>query len=129
MDSLFLRNVPVVSLAEGKTKAFIADFPKPRPSFEHAKIWVEEWRAQVVKNVTGAMKRKNCAVSCIQIVVDQHGFLVTACFSRPVILGAAKTAVGAIFRCMPKEVTDGTAEDNLRPSTKWMPTAYEGGRL
>ena len=73
MDSLCLRDVHVVSLAEGKTKAFIADFPKPRPSFEHAKLWVEEWRAQVVEKVAGAMGRNNCAVSCIQFVVDQHG--------------------------------------------------------
>ena len=95
MDSLFLRELPTVSLAEGKTKAFITDFPKPRPSFEQAKNWVHEWREQVVKNVTGAMKRTNCAVSCIQVVVDQHGFLVIACFNHPVVLGAAKTAVGA----------------------------------
>ena len=116
MESMFLRELPTVSLAEGKTKAFIADFPEEaRPSFEHAKIWVEKWRAQVVEKVTRAMKRKTCAVSCIQIVVDQHGFLVIACFNHPVILSTAKTAVGAIFRCMPKEATYGTAEDNLRP--------------
>ena len=47
MDSLFLRELPVVSLAEGKTKAFIADFPESRPPFEHIKLWVEEWRAQI----------------------------------------------------------------------------------
>ena len=72
---------------------------------------------------------QKCAVSCIQIVVDHHGFLVIACFNRPVILSTAKTAVGAIFRCMPKEATYGTAEDNLRPLDEVDADRIRGGRL
>ena len=115
MDPLFLNELPAVSLTEGKTKAFIADFPEPRPSFEHIKRWVEEWRAQIDERVPEVMKRKNSAVSRVQVLVDQHGFLLIACFKHPVILGAAKTALHAIFRCMPKEATDDTAEEGLRP--------------
>ena len=44
--------------------------------------------------------------------------MVIPCLRRPVILSTAKTAVGAIVRCMPKEATYGTAEDNLRPLDK-----------
>ena len=78
MDPLFLCELPAVSLAEGKTKAFIADFPESRPSFEHIKLWVEKWRAQIEENVTKVMKRKNSAVSCVQVLVDQHGVLLIA---------------------------------------------------
>ena len=49
MDSLFLRKLPAVSLADGKPKTFIVDFPESRPPFEHVKLMAEEWRAQIVK--------------------------------------------------------------------------------
>ena len=102
MDSLFLCKLPTVSLADVKSKFFIADFPESRPPFEHIKLWVEEWRAQIDKGVTEVMKRKNSAVSCIQVLVDQHGLLVTACFKHPIIVSTAKTALRAIFHRMPK---------------------------
>ena len=115
MDSLFLRELPVVSLADGKPKTFIVDFPESRPSIEHVKLMVDKWRAQNVKHITEAMKRKNCAVSYVQFAADKHGSLVIVCFNHPVILGAAKTAVGAIFKCLPKETAHGEAEEGLRP--------------
>ena len=123
MDSLFLRELPTVSLVEGKTTAFIADFSDLRPSFEHAKIWVEEWRAQVVENVTGAMKRKTCAVSCIQIVVDQRGFLAMACFNHPVILSTARTVVGAISAACPTKPPTVHQRKACAIWTKWTLTA------
>ena len=49
MDSLFLRELPAVSLADGKPKTFIVDFPESRPSIEHVKLMVDKWRAQIVK--------------------------------------------------------------------------------
>ena len=85
MDSLFLRELPVVSLTDGDgdSKQFVADFPQPRSSIEHRKIWVEKWRAHIVKHVAEATTRENCAVSYIQFVVDQHGFLVICALSMP----------------------------------------------
>ena len=76
---------------------------------------MEKWRAQIDKGVTEVMKRKNSAVSCIQVLVDQHGFLVIACFEHPVIVSTAKTALRAIFHCMPKEAAHDTTEEGLRP--------------
>ena len=104
-----------MSFADGKPKAFIADFPESRPPFEHIKLWVGKWRAQIDKGVTEVMQRKNSAVSCIQVLVDQHGLLVIACFKHPVIVSTAKTALRAIFHRMPKEATHDTAEEGLRP--------------
>ena len=115
MDPLFLSELPAVSLAEGKTKAFIADFPESRPSFGHIKLWVEKWRAQIEKKVTEVMERKNSAVSCVQVLVDQHGVLLISCFKHPIIVSTAKTALGAIFRCLPKEAIHDTTEEGLRP--------------
>ena len=71
-----LRQQPVVSLADGEPKDFIADFPQPRPEFDHAKLWSETYSADAVKKIKESMQRKNCAVSWIQFVVDQHGFLI-----------------------------------------------------
>ena len=91
MDSLFLRELPAVSLADGKPKTFIVDFPESRPSIEHVKLMVDKWRAQIVKNITEAMKRKNCAVSYVQFAVDKRGFLVIVCFNHPVTSISAQT--------------------------------------
>ena len=60
MDPLFLRELPVVSLADGNgdSQQFVVDFPEPRPSFEHVKLMTDKWRAQIVEKVTEAMNRK-----------------------------------------------------------------------
>ena len=117
MDSLFLRELPVVSLTDGDgdSQDFIADFPEPRPSLEHAKIWSEKWRAHIVEKATEAMKRKNCAVSHIQFAVDQHGFLVIMCFNHTLLLGDAKRAAKVLFKCLPDEATCRAAQKGLRP--------------
>ena len=75
MDSVFLRDLPVLSLSDAKAQMFITDFPESRPSFEHAKLWAGQWRAHIVDKITEATKRKNCAVSYTQFVVGQHGVL------------------------------------------------------
>ena len=72
----FLRQQPIVSLADGDSQTFIADFPQPRPEFDHAKLWSETCKANAIKKIKECMQRKNSAVSYIQVVVDQHGFLV-----------------------------------------------------
>ena len=117
MDSLFLRELPVVSLTDGDgdSQDFIADFPEPRPSLEHTKIWSEKWRAHIVEKATEAMKRKNCAVSYIQFVVDQHGFLVIVCFNHTLLLGDAKRAAKVLFKGLPDGATCRAARKGLRP--------------
>ena len=115
MDSLFLRELPVVSLTDGDSQDFIADFPEPRPSLEHAKIWSEKWRAQIVEKATEAMNRKNCAVYYIQFVADQHGFLVIVCFKHTLILGDAKRVAKVFFKCLPDEATCRATQKGLRP--------------
>ena len=92
MDSLFLRNLPVLSLADDESKVFITDFPEPRPAFEHAQIWAKEWRAHMIEKVAEVMKHKNCAVTYTQFVVDQHGFLGIVCFNHPIPIGNATSA-------------------------------------
>ena len=115
MDPLFLRELLVVSLTYGDSQDFIADFPEPRPSLEHAKIWSDNWRAQIVEKATEAMKRKNCAVSYIQFVADQHGFLVSLCFKHTLMLGDAKRAAKVLFKCLPDEATCRATQTGLRP--------------
>ena len=60
MDPLFLRELLVVSLADGNgdSQQFVVDFPEPRPSVEHVKLMTDKWRAQIVEKVTEAMNRK-----------------------------------------------------------------------
>ena len=111
----FLRQQPIVSLADGEPKTFIAEFPQSRPKFDHAKLWSETYSADVVKKIKALMQRKNCAVSWIQFVVDQHGFLIIVCFEHSLILGDAKRATKVLLRCLPFEATPCAAAKGLRP--------------
>ena len=116
MDSFFLREQPVVSLTDsGMHRTFMADVVHERPAFHDIKRWSEAWSPDAVKKIEEAMKRKNCAVSWIQFVVDQHGLLVILRFKHPVILGAAKTATQSLLRCLPDEATQVAATQSLRP--------------
>ena len=74
MESLFLRNLPVLSLSDDESKVFITDFPQTRPAFEHAQNLVKEWRAHMIEKIADAAKRKNCAATYIQFVVDHTRF-------------------------------------------------------
>ena len=98
MGSLFLRDLPALSLSDAKAQMFITDFPEPRPSFEHAKLWAGQWRAHIVEKIAEATKRKNCAVSYAQFVVDHQGFLGIVCFTHPIIIGNAKSAAWGHFQ-------------------------------
>ena len=116
MDSLFLREQPVVSLADPAThKTFMADVFEPRPAFAEIVRFSETWTTNAVEKIEQAMERKNCAVSWIQFVVDQDGFLVIMRFEHPIILGAAKTAARVLLRCLPDEATQVAAMKSLRP--------------
>ena len=90
-------------------------FPQPRPEFDHAKLWSETYSADAVKEIKESMQRKNCAVSYIQLVVDQHGFLIIVCVKHTIELGDAKRAARVLFRCIPFGATPRTAEEGLRP--------------
>ena len=111
----FLRQQPIVSLVDGDSQTFIADFPQPRPEFDHAKLWSETCKAAAIKKIKECMQRKNSAVSYIQVIVDQHGVLAIITFQHSMILGAAKTAAKVLFRCLPFDTTSGAAEKGLRP--------------
>jgi hypothetical protein len=60
------------------------------------------------------MNRKNCAVSWVQFVMDQHGLLTIIRFKHPVILATAKTAANAILKCLPDEQRS-SIHEGLRP--------------
>ena len=111
----FLREQPVVSLTDGESKTFVADIFQPRPDFDHAKRWSETWSAGAVEKIKEAMQRKNCAVSWIQFVVDQHGCLAILRFKHDLVVGNAKSAASVIFRCLPDEATCRAAKQGLRP--------------
>ena len=104
----YLREQPVVSLADpGQSEAFIADVFQPRPAFD-------EICTDAAEKMRAVMERKNCAVTWVQLVIDQHGLLVILRFGHPSILGAAKGAANVILRSLPD---DGrlAAEQSLRP--------------
>ena len=61
------------------------------------------------------MLRRNCAVTWIQFVVDQHGALVIVCFEQRLVLGNAKIAAGVLFRCFLDEFARHVATQSLRP--------------
>ena len=105
---------PEVSLAgAGRVETFVADVFRPRPSFEEMARF-KEWGGTASEKMREAMNRKNCAVSWVQFVVDQHGLLVILRFKHHVILGAAKTAANAILKCLPDEQRI-SIQDGLRP--------------
>ena len=60
------------------------------------------------------MRRTKCAVRWIQLVIDQHGLLVLVHFKHTLMLANAKTAAGALLRCLPKEQLR-AVEQGLRP--------------
>ena len=93
---------------------FIADILDRRPVFDDIARFSAAWSTQAAEKMQAAMERKNCAVTWVQLVIDQHGLLVILRFGHPVILGAAKTAAKVILRCLPNEQRR-AAEQSLRP--------------
>ena len=111
----YLREQPAVSLADaGVVDNFIADIFQPRPAFDDIARFSEAWSTQAAEKMQTVMKRKNCAVTWVQLVIDQHGLLVILRFGHPIILGAAKTAAKNFLRCLPDDQRL-AAEQSLRP--------------
>ena len=98
----FLRERPIVSLTcSNEIDTFIADIVQPRPAFDEIARFSNAWSNQAAEKMQDTMKRKNCAVTWVQLVVDQHGVLVILRFGHPIILGAAKSAAKVILKCLP----------------------------
>jgi len=111
----FLRVKPVVSLAgPGQTQTFIADVFQSRPAFDEIVRSSNAWCNEAVEKMRGAMSRKNCAVTWVQLVIDQHGLLAILRYEHPLALGDAKKAASVILRCLPQEQRC-AAEQSLRP--------------
>ena len=87
----YLREQPVVSLADAfQAQTFIADIFQPRPGFDEIVRFSGAWSTEATEKMQAAMKRKNCAVTWVQLVIDQHGLFVILRYEHPLILGDAK---------------------------------------
>jgi hypothetical protein len=105
---------PGLSLAgSGRVETFVADVFQPRPSFDEM-VRFQQWGNDASEKMQEAMTRKNCAVSWVQLVVDQHGLLAIIGFKHHVIVSAAKTAAAAILKCLPVEQRN-SIHEGLRP--------------
>ena len=111
----FLREQPAVSLADaGPMDTFIADILDRRPVFDDIARFSAAWSTQAAEKMQAAMERKNCAVTWVQLVIDQHGLLVILRFGHPNILCAVKTAANVILRCLP-DAQRLYAQETMRP--------------
>ena len=94
---------PVVSLAApGEVNTFVADVFKPRPSFDEMARF-QAWGNEAGEKMRKATDRDKCAVSWVQLVVDQHGFLAILKFRQDIQLCHAKSAAKALLNFMPVE--------------------------
>ena len=110
----YLRKQPIVSLADGEMDTFIADVFTPRPAFDEIARFSDAWSTKAAEKMQEAMERKNCAVTWVQLVIDQHGLLVFLRVAKPLHLGNVKTASKVILRCLPDKQRL-AAERSLRP--------------
>ena len=110
----YLREQPIVSLADGEMDTFIADVFTPRPAFDEIARFSDAWSTKAAEKMQEAMVRKNCAVTWVQLVIDQHGLLVFLRVAKPLHLGNVKTASKVILRCLPDKQRL-AAERSLRP--------------
>ena len=97
---------------------FIADIFQPRPAFDGIARFPEEWSTEAVKEMRQAMKRKNCAVTWAQLVIDQHGLLAFLRVANPLHLGNVKLAAKVLFQCLPAPFTNEqrcAVQKSLRP--------------
>ena len=96
----FLHEQPVVSLAgPGQAQTFIAEVFQARPPVDKFAQLSQE-SAEAAKKIRQVMDRKNCAVTWVQLVIDQHGVLVILRYEHPLILGDAKKAASVVLRCL-----------------------------
>ena len=111
----YLREQPVVSLADTfQSQTFIADIFQPRPAFEEIARFSGAWSTQAAEKIQAAMMRKNCAVTWVQLIIDEQGLLAILRYEHPLILGDAKKAASVILKCLPKEQRL-AVEQGLRP--------------
>ena len=110
----YLREQPIVSLADGEMDTFIADVFTPRPAFDEIARFSDAWSTKAAEKMQEAMERKNCAVTWVQLVIDQHGLLVFLRVAKTLHLGNVKTASKVILRCLPDKQRL-AAERSLRP--------------
>ena len=111
----YLREQPVVSLADTfQSQTFIADIFQQRPAFEEIARFSGAWSSQAAEKIQAAMTRKNCAVTWVQLIIDQQGLLVILRYEHPLILGDAKKAASVILKCLQKEQRL-AVEKGLRP--------------
>ena len=59
----YLREQPIVSLADGEMDTFIADVFTPRPAFDEIARFSDAWSTKAAEKMQEAMERKNCAVT------------------------------------------------------------------
>jgi hypothetical protein len=105
---------PVVSLADpGKVDTFMVDIFQPRPNFNDMARF-QSWGSEANKKIREVMARKTSAVSWVQFVMDQHGFLALLKFGHKLQLGAAKTAAAIIFKYL-NDASLHDVEQGLRP--------------
>ena len=110
----FLHEQPVVSLAgPGQAQTFIAEVFQARPSVDKFAQLSQE-STEAAKKIQQVMKRKNCAVTWVQLVIDQHGVLVILRYEHPLILGDAKKAASVVLRCL-RDDQQLAAQQSLRP--------------
>ena len=114
-----LREQPIVSLADDvEMDTLIADIFQPRPAFDDVARFSKEWSTEAVKEMQQAMKRKNCAVTWVQLAVDQHGLLAFLRVANPLHLGNVKLAAKVLFKCLPAPFTNEqrcAVQKSLRP--------------
>ena len=111
----YLYEQPIVSLADTfQAQTFIADISQPRPGVDEIASFCGACNAEGIEKFKAAMMRKNCAVSWVQLVIDQHGVLAIVRYKHPLILGDAKKAASVVLRCLPDKQRR-AVEQGLRP--------------
>ena len=115
----YLREQPTVSLADaGAMDNFIADIFQPRPAVDDIARFSEAWSTQAAEKMQTVMKRKNRAVTWVQLVIDQHGLLAFLRVANPLHLGNVKLAAKVLFKCLPAPFTNEqrcAVQKSLRP--------------
>ena len=93
-------------------------FNRALHSFDDIARFSKEWSTEAVKEMQQAMKRKNCAVTWVQLAIDQHGLLAFLRVANPLHLGNVKLAAKVLFKCLPAPFTNEqrcAVQKSLRP--------------
>ena len=100
----FLRQAPVINMVPlQEATVFIGEIVVERPDF-HDMLNMHQFmmnpEQKVMKMIQKAMQRKGSSVEWIGFVADLEGVIAIIEFKKPMILGAAKTIVGALLKCL-----------------------------